>query len=147
MMKVSDMGFFSAHTTRGPRFLALAFAACALAAALAVAIPWARGRPHHQPMADTLDGACDAARGLGWEVQRPFQDPDGPAAVLIDRNKSPSASTVRPVGQPGLVYVVETASPEEAQSSLRPCTHWGRLRLFGDAEMIEHLLTRGPPIP
>ena len=67
--------------------------------------------------------------------------------MLIDRNKSPSASTVRGVGQPGLVYVVETASPEEAQASPRPCADWGRLRLFGDAEMIERLLTRSPPSP
>jgi hypothetical protein len=132
------MGFFPSRATRGPHYLALAFAACALAA-LAVTVPWAGGRPHHQPMADTLDGACDAARGLGWEVQRPFQDPDGPAAVLIDRNKNPSASTVRGVGQPGLVYVVETASPEEARSTFHPCTCWGRLRFRGDAEMIDHL--------
>jgi hypothetical protein len=136
-MKVSDMGLFPSRTTRGPLYLALAFAACTLAA-LAVAVPWA-GRPHQQPMADTLDGACDAARGLGWEVQRPFQDPDGPAAVLIDRHKNPSASTIRGVGQPGLVYVVETASPEEARSSPRPCTDLGRLRLFGDAAMIDRL--------
>ena len=134
------MGFFSTRTTRGPRSLAFAIGACALAATLPVAIPWAGWRPHRQPMTDSLDGACDAARALGWEVQRPFQDPDGPAAVLIDRDKNPSASAVRGVGQPGLVYVVETASPEEAQSSPRPCTNWGRLRLFGDAEMIDRLL-------
>jgi hypothetical protein len=91
-------------------------------------------------MADTLDSACDTARGLGWEVQRPFQDQDGPAAVLIDRIKNPSASSVRGVDQPGLVYVVETASPEEARSSPRPCTDWGRLRLFGDPDMIDRLL-------
>jgi hypothetical protein len=90
-------------------------------------------------MADTLEGACDAARRLGWEVQRPFQDPDGPAAVLIDRGKNPSASTVRGVGQPGFLYVVETASPAEAQSSPRPCMTWGRLLLFGDPAMIERL--------
>jgi hypothetical protein len=134
------MGFISARYPRGRFYLALVFGVGVLAAALSVAVPWAGRRSPHPPMADTLDSACDTARGLGWEVQRPFQDPDGPAAVLIDRSKNPSASSVRGVGQPGLVYVVETASPEEARSSPRPCTDWGRLRLLGDPDMIDRLL-------
>jgi hypothetical protein len=90
-------------------------------------------------MADTLDHACDAARRLGWEVQRPFQDPGGPGAVLIDRSKNASASPHRGVGQPGLVYVVEAASPDQAPWTTTPCTLWGRLRLYGDPDMIDRL--------
>jgi hypothetical protein len=90
-------------------------------------------------MADTLDCACDAAGRLGWEVQRPFQDPDGPGAVLIDRSKNPSASPRRGVGDPGLVYVVEASSPDQVPWSANPCTLWGRLRLYGDPDMIDRL--------
>jgi hypothetical protein len=132
------MGFFSARKICG--LFCLAFALCALAAALTLAVPRAERGGHPQAAAITLDSACEAARRLGWEVQCPFQDADGPAAVFIDRGKNPSASSVLGVGQSGFVYVVETASPEEKQSSLRPCTVWGRLRLFGDPDMIDHLL-------
>jgi len=131
------MGCLSANKICGSFYLA--FALCALAAGLAVAAPWAERRWQQQSAAVSLDSACQAARRMGWEVQRPFQDADGPAAVFIDRGKNPSASSVLGVGHSGIVYVVETASPEEAQSSLRPCTVWGRLRLFGDPDMIDRL--------
>jgi hypothetical protein len=132
------MGCLSASKICGS--FSLAFALCALAAGLAVAAHWAERRWQQQSAAVSLDSACQAARRMGWEVQRPFQDADGPAAVLIDRGKNPTASSVLGVGQAGLVYVVETASPEEAQSGLRPCTVRGRLRYFGDPEMIDRFL-------